>query len=365
MSTQKLKKICSHPSFEEMDAMMIVKPENVLYVLGFKVESDIAILLSSEEELTAFFPSLEYEQAKKHIEQDQELAKVTDIQLIPPGKPRYIQKFVKKQDIKALGFEDEFLSVKRYGEWKKKFKVETFIGASEILKNARLIKTTEEIERMKKASELGDKGFKKIHDIIDEGMTEKELAAEAEFEMRKSGSEGTSFDTIVASGKSSAYPHAYTSEKAIEDGDLIIVDIGAKYGGYCSDMTRSFIYGKQGEDEKKIITLVNAAQQHGLENARAGIECRELDKLVRDYIIAENKEWGKYFNHSLGHGVGIDIHEDPPLSPISSFTLKENMVVTIEPGLYIPELGGARTEDMVIIRKNDCEPLTRSKKYNY
>ena len=371
MSLEKIKRIRSHNKFDEIEAIFITKPENILYVLGFKIESDVFIMIPKEDtknnngKAWIFLNALEYDQANKIINADKAMSEIFDIILIPTGKPKFIQKTINKLKLNTVGFEDDFISVKKYEEWKKKFLNSNFIGASDILNKARLIKTEKEIQRMKDAAELGDIGFKTIFNAIEEGMTEKELAAEAEYAMRKAGSDGTSFDTIVASGEKSAYPHSITSNKKVQDGDLIIVDIGAKYNGYCSDMTRTFIFGKRDQAKMDLVNLVNEGQQFALDNVKAGLNCKELDKLIRDYFMDKNKDWGSRFIHSLGHGVGIDIHEDPYLSPISQETLEENMVVTIEPGLYIEGLGGARTEDQIVIKKDGFISLTNSKKYYY
>ncbi len=365
MSLEKLERIKSHEKFDDLDGILIVKPENVLYLLGFKVESEVFILIPREGRFWVFLNALEYDQAKKNIELDYELSKIVEIKQIPAGRPKFIQREINKLKFNAIGFEDEFISVNRYERWMTKFKINRFKGISDVLSDARLVKTQEELNRMKKASELGDIGFKAIFEIVKEGMTEKELAAEAEFAMRKAGSDGTSFDTIVASGEQSAYPHAKTSDKKVENGDLIIVDIGAIYNGYCSDMTRTFILGKNDANKARLVNLVNEGQKFGLDKIKAGLNCADLDKLVRDFFIEQHGEWGNRFIHSLGHGVGIDIHENPYLSPVSKFVLRENMVVTIEPGLYIPGLGGARTEDMVVIKEDGFISLTKSEKYYF
>ncbi|MFX1339408.1 MAG: M24 family metallopeptidase, partial [Promethearchaeota archaeon] len=354
---------------KDLEAIFLTKPQNIIYILGFKIESDTFIILPRDDindgMIMVFVNALEYDQVKKIIEQDKDFSKIVDLILIPGGKPKFIQKKVNKLGFSNVGFEEDFISVKKFGEWKEKFTIPNFVGTSNIILDARLTKTRDEIERMQKAANLGDIGFKTIFETIKSGITEEELAAEAEYEMRKAGSEGTSFDTIVASGENSAFPHAKTSDKKIEDGDIIIVDIGARYNGYCSDMTRTFIFGKADERKAKLVNLVNDGQKYALENIKADLSCMEMDKLVRDYFIEKNKEWGKRFIHSLGHGVGIDIHENPYLSPISEETLKENMMVTVEPGLYIPSLGGARTEDQVVIKKEGYLLLTHSKKYYY
>ena len=371
MSIEKIKKIRSHEHFcsNDIEAIFLAKAQNITYVLGFKIESDTFIVIPREDindgKLMVFVNALEYDQVTHILNQNTKFSEIIDLILIPGGNPKFIQKQVNKLKLRNVGFEDDFISVKKYSEWKEKFIVLNFIGASQILLDARLTKTQEEIERMKKAAKLGEIGFKTIHDSIKEGMTEEELAAVAEYEMRKAGSEGTSFDTIVASGEQSAYPHAKTSNKKVENGDIIIVDIGARFNGYCSDMTRTFIFGRIDSSKAELVNLVNEGQKYGLEQIRAELRCMEMDKLVRDYFIKKNKDWGNRFIHSLGHGVGIDIHENPYLSPISEETLKENMVVTIEPGLYIPGLGGARTEDQVVIKKEGYLSLTHSKKYYY
>lgn len=373
MSSQKISRIQNHPlvANDNMEALLITKPENIIYILGFKIESEVILLVPGsrpeklDDKIQVYLNALEYDQAKKNIEADKPLADIIETVLIPPGKPKFVQKTVNKFKLDCIGFEEEFISVKRFTEWQEKFRNTQLVGASQILKDARLIKTPKEIDQIKKAASLGDIGCEAVFESIQAGMTEKELAAIAEFEMRKAGSDGSSFDTIIASGENSAYPHALTSEKKVEEGDLIIVDIGARYNGYCSDMTRSFIFGTQTAEKKQLVNLVNNGQQAVLDAIHAGVKGTEMDKLARDYFIQQHSEWGTRFIHSLGHGVGIDIHEDPYLSPLSKGILEENMVLTIEPGLYIPGLGGARTEDLIVIKKDGFECLSHAKKYFY
>ncbi len=374
MSLERINRIRSHEKFVELDGILITKPQNVIYILGFKVESDVVIFIPREdkkyndEKIWVFFNALEYDQARKFIDEDKSLSFI-EIKQIPSGKPNFIYKTINKLELNSVGFEDDYISVKRYNEWNEKYKIDKFVESSEIINGARIIKTDKEIEAIRRAGEIGDLGFKTIFDGIEEGKTEYELVAEAEYAMRKAGSEGIPFDTIVASGENSAYPHAKTTNKKVQDGDIIIVDIGARFGGYCSDMTRTFIFGKEKESKEKakLINLVNDAQQYGLDNIKAGVKCCDIDKIVREFFINKNKEWGARFLHSLGHGVGIDIHETPYLSPLSQELLEENMVVTVEPGLYIPGqgLGGARTEDQILITKDSFIPFTHSKKIYY
>ena len=373
MSLEKINRIREHPEFNEgeFEAILVTSPENVLYVLGFKVESEISILIPKEDHketeghLQVFSSPLEYDEIKKNVALDPDLLNITDIVLIPPGATNFMGIQLKQLRIENLGFEDASVSVKKFEEWKGKYEISKFFWVSNLLLDARKIKTKQEIERIKKAADLGDIGFQTIYNSIEEGMTEKELAAEAEYEMRKAGGEGTSFDTIVASGHNSAFPHSTTSEKQVQDGDLIIVDIGSKYEGYCSDMTRTFIFGRVDPEKAELVNLVNDGQRYVLDQIKAGLICKEVDGFARDFFAQKKKEWSERFIHSLGHGVGVEIHENPYLSPISEEVLKENMIVTVEPGIYLPRIGGARTEDLLVIKENGYECLTHSEKYYY
>ena len=371
MSLTNIERIQADDRFNELDALLITKPENVLYCLGFKIESDTLIVIPNLnrkdriDKTIIFLNALEYDQAEMNIKNDKALSSNIEIREIPSGKPQFVEKTIKKMELDQVGFEDEYIPVKKHEEWKSKFKINNFTGASDIISKARLTKTTNEIEIIEKACKLGDIGFKTIYDSIEEGMTEVELAAEAEYAMRKAGAEGTSFPTIVATGERSAFPHAKTSEKKVKKGDIILVDIGARYEGYCSDLTRTFIFGKKNQDKEKLINLVNEIQEFTVNKIKVGMKCAEIDKIARDLFIEKNKEWGSRFIHSLGHGVGIDIHENPYLSPISQETIEENMVVTVEPGLYIPGLGGARTEDLIVVQKDGFRSLTHADKFYY
>ncbi len=226
---------------------------------------------------------------------------------------------------------------------------------NEFLREMRKTKTPGEIELMKKAARLAEKGMEKAEEVIEPGITELEVAAELEYEMRKAGSNGTAFNTIVGAGENSKFPHMEPGEKEIDEGNLIVVDLGAEWRGYKSDMTRTFSVSPTSK-QKKIMNLVQEAQKAGLEKVEAGIEAQKVDEAARKVFRENNME--EFYLHNLGHGVGLDIHEAPTLSPSSEDTLKENMVVTIEPGLYMEKVGGCRFEDTVVVRENGYEKLT-------
>ncbi len=226
---------------------------------------------------------------------------------------------------------------------------------SELLWELRKKKTTKEIKNIKKAGKLAREGLKRAEKILDSNLTEKELAAEIEYEMRKKGSEGTPFDTIVATGENSKHPHGLPKNKIVNEEDLITIDLGARWNGYCSDMTRTFCLNPN-DEKKKIMDLVKKAQEKCLQKVEEGISTKKIDETARDVFREENLE--KFYIHGTGHGLGLDIHEPPSLSLSSEEELEENMVVTVEPGIYIDGIGGCRFEDTIVVKKDGYEKLT-------
>ncbi|MGP2526602.1 M24 family metallopeptidase [Acidaminococcus sp. LBK-2] len=220
----------------------------------------------------------------------------------------------------------------------------------------RAVKTPEEMQRIRKAVAISDEAFLQLMPHIRAGRKESELAAELEYNMRKLGSTKPSFETICASGKRSALPHGVASEKVVEEGDFITFDFGATYDGYCSDITRTVVVGKAAPWQKEIYDIVLAANLLGEKTLKAGLTGIQVDRAVRDYITA--KGYGPNFGHGLGHGVGLDIHEKPVLNKANDQPLPAGAVVTIEPGIYLPDRGGVRIEDTVLVTEDGCERLT-------
>jgi len=369
--SKKLKQIRNHEGFKDIDAMFIINPKNIMYLLGFKIESETLIVIPNDEKINIsgnvkiFLNALEFDEANNKIQEDNELSKYIEIIKIPLGNSKFTPEMIKNFGYNCVGFEEDYTTMKKINEWKQQYKIPNFIGLSDAILNTRLIKMIKEIELLKEAAKLGDIGFKTIYNSIKEGMTERDLAAEAEYAMRKAGSDGTAFNTIVATGINSSYPHATVSDKIIKDGDIVLVDIGATFKGYHSDLSRTFIFGKVDKEKAKLINMVNESQKIALNCVKVGISCNELDKVTRDFFTEKKKEWSSRFIHSLGHGVGLDIHERPFISSTSQELIQENMVITIEPGLYIPGLGGARTEDLILIQKESYKSLSNSKIYYY
>lgn len=236
----------------------------------------------------------------------------------------------------------------------------SFEIAKDAIMESRMVKDEEELQKLAKAEAIGDEAFTHILDFMKPGVTEKEVALELEFFMKRQGASKLSFDTIVASGSNSSMPHAQVTDRKIQSGDFVTMDFGCVYQGYCSDMTRTIAVGNPTEEMKKVYQIVLEANLRAMDGIREGIPCNEIDALARDYI--KEQGYGDYFGHGLGHGVGLDIHEEPRFSPKCNIVTKENMVITDEPGIYLPGQFGVRIEDLVVVKKDGYEKLSHSAK---
>lgn len=275
---------------------------------------------------------------------------------------RLLGELFSEDGVEHVGFEEmDMLYGSLHNLWKKSgFGPEHWVMLGDSFAGLRAIKSEEELICLEKAESIGDAAFSYILGELRPGITELEIAAKLEYFMRSHGAAGTSFDTIVASGLHSAMPHAVPSEKKLETGDFVTMDFGCKYHGYCSDMTRTVVIGKAGERQKEVYQVVLEAQEAALLGLRPGMTCKEGDALARKVI--EKAGYGEYFGHSLGHSVGLEIHERPALSPKDEHILVPGMIETVEPGIYIPDFGGVRIEDMVVITEDGIRNLTHSPK---
>lgn len=257
----------------------------------------------------------------------------------------------------ALGFEETYITYQKYSEYKNSLEKVKLVPLKGVIEDLRTKKDNNEINSIKMAVKIADDAFPHILQFIKPGVREIEIASEIEYFMKKSGASGASFETIVASGKRSSMPHGVATEKKLEQGDAIILDYGAVYKGYCSDITRTVFLGKPDEELFKIYNIVLKAQMEAARGAFNGLKAKEIDGIAREIIIKEG--YGDNFGHGLGHGVGLEIHEQPSLSPFNENNIKNGMVVTVEPGIYLSGLGGVRIEDVVVI--NDQRPIVLTK----
>lgn len=337
---------------EKADAILLTSPYSLRYHTGFSGGEGIALIGKTEKFL---FVDSRYTEAAENEAKD-----FTVVEFGGGKRNQEIARRLTALNVTTLGFEEDVMTVSEHHSLQEALDVKDWVGCSRELRELRMVKSKEELSALRTAEQIGVDAFLAVLPQIKEGMTENELAAELEYQMRKRGAQGTSFETIAISGKKTSMPHGQPDDKKIAYGDFITMDFGCKYQGYCSDMTRTVVLGKANDEQKKIYETVRLAQETGLFALRPGVTGKEADDAARKVI--EEAGFGKYFGHSLGHGVGLEIHELPNLSPISDFILKPGMVVTCEPGVYIPDFGGVRIEDMVCITENGYENLTHLSK---
>jgi len=266
-----------------------------------------------------------------------------------------------------LGFEADYLSFAAHHRLSEGIKAKQLnlelIPTTNLVEHLRCIKEPGELELIIKAVELIDAAFEQLRTIIHPGVTEREAAWEIESFLRQNGSEGVAFDPIVASGPNSALPHAKPTERILRSGEAVLIDMGARIGGYCSDFSRTLCLGKADKTLQKIYSVVLEAQLTAIEGIESGMAAAQADQLARGVI--QQAGYATAFGHSLGHGVGIAVHELPALSPTSTDCLLDGMVFTIEPGIYLTGSGGVRIEDMVTLDKGKAKVLTKSKKDSF
>ncbi|MEA4920141.1 MAG: Xaa-Pro peptidase family protein [Clostridiaceae bacterium] len=265
------------------------------------------------------------------------------------------QEIIDKCGIKTLAFEDLLMPVRDYNRYKEALSAE-LVPVGNAFEELREVKDASEIALLVEAQRIAESSLSELLPMIKPGAFEDELAAELEYIMKKKGSEAVSFSTILLSGARTSMPHGKPSHKAVEAGDFVTIDFGAKKGGYGSDMTRTFAVGYADEEMKKIYAIVLEAQLAGIEALAVGKAGREVDKAARDVITKAG--YGQYFRHGLGHSLGLNIHENPKASALYEGAFKTGNVITIEPGIYIPGKGGVRTEDMLYLSPEGKVNLT-------
>lgn len=333
-----------------VDSFVTTDATHVRYLSGFSGSSGLLLVGKDEAVLVTDF---------RYEEQASQEAPDVRIEIARDG---LIEKLMETQGLigRRVGFESCWLSHKSYLTFKEKFTTSEWIPQEGMVESLSIIKDKTEIAKIREAVRIGDAVFAKVLRLVRPGISERDLAAEIEYVARRSGAEKTAFEPIVASGPHSSMPHAPVTDRRIEEGDLLTVDMGVVYEGYASDLTRTVVIGTPTAKQRRTYEIVLSAQNAALDEARAGIACAALDKVARGII--ENAGHGPEFGHSLGHGVGLRVHELPRLSSKEKRILEPGMVVTIEPGIYIAGWGGVRIEDLVVIREGGCENLTRASK---
>lgn len=313
-----------HSSF----GMVLLFSEKGYYITDSRYADEVSAVISSDFEVVTVTKSTAYEK---------------------------VGELLASYNVKTLGYEDASLLHVEYLDLCSTFPNVKFVGVSDVIGAMRAVKTDEEIAIIKRATQISDKVLLSLQKFIKQGVTEKEVRDELEYQMRLLGAEGPAFDSIVAFGEHTAIPHAHCGEKKLEKGDFILIDFGAKVDSYCSDMTRTMSFGEPSSKLKAIYSTVQFAQKYTLDGIKSGLTGKEVDSFAREYLRARGL--GDYFTHGSGHGLGLNIHEYPSLAASSTDVLQENMVITCEPGVYIKGLGGVRIEDTVIVKNDGIEIL--------
>jgi Xaa-Pro aminopeptidase len=330
------------------DAMLVTKLVNVRYLSGFSGSAGV-LLIGAED---VFFTDSRYE--------EQSAREVPDCRrVIPPQNGESVlASEVAAAGIARLAIEASHVTLATAKSWSEKMAGVSFVETTGVVEELRKVKDPTEVEAMRRAAAIGDAALTESLGRLREGMTEASFAAELEDAMRRAGSQGLSFDTIVAFGPSAAEPHHRPGAHRLQRGDLVKLDFGATFGGYHSDMTRTVAFGEPDPELAKIYEIVRAAQQAGLEAVAAGTTGGHVDEASRSVVEAA----GHSFGHGTGHGCGLEVHEAPTLRKESDDLLGAGMAVTVEPGIYLPGLGGVRIEDLVVVTEGGCDILTRSPK---
>lgn len=330
---------------KKIDGFLVTNIKNIRYLTGFSGSSAFVLITANTR---LFFTDFRYkEQAAVEV-------RGFEIELQKGKRIHTLRRFIKKLVIRSLCFEKS--ASYEFYENLKKLHVR-LMPQKDFIENMRKVKDTEEIECIKKAVQRAEKAFIKIKPKIQAGIKEKEIALRLEEQLKKEGCTRVPFDIIVASGKNASMPHARRTEKRIQKGDFVIIDWGGEADGYYSDMTRTFLVKDEALSGKiKIYEAVNKARQKAIASVREGINTQDIDRIARDTI--RNAGYGEFFGHGTGHGIGLDVHEPPGISWIKGEAVCSSMVFTIEPGIYIPEFGGVRIEDMVLVKNRKAELLT-------
>mgnify|MGYP000871441070 FL=1 len=333
-----------------LDCLLVNMAENRRYVSGFTGSAGTLVITPSAALLLTDF---------RYVEQATHQAPLFTIRRYDDLVSTLGEVFA-EHGCGRVGFESDVVTYDQYVKWQEKLADVEWVAAPGIVEELRMIKDEAEIAAMKRAATIADTAWSELLPHMVPGVSERALALELEFSMRRGGASGLAFDIILAAGPNGALPHAIPGERILAPGDLVVMDFGARYGGYCSDMTRTVLIGKACQESRNLYSIVLEAQLAALDAVGPGKTGQEVDAVARQIITEAG--YGEQFGHGLGHGVGLAIHEEPRLSPKGDKVLRPGMVVTVEPGIYLPGFGGVRIEDLVLVTEDGYRVLTHSTK---
>lgn len=340
----------------KLDALLVTEPQNRCYLSGYTtpdhgIQESSGVLLIPQQGTPFLLTD------SRFTLQAEEEAQGYQVEVSHKGLLALLKELLPSLGIRNLAFESHYFLHSTAGKLER---LAADLGITlhprlGLIERMREIKDAEEIQQIQAAVRLNEEVFQRIYADVSPGITEKALARRIEQTMQDMGAEGPSFPTIVAFGQNAAKPHAIPTDRVLQDGDLVLIDMGLVLQGYCSDMTRTFIVGTGNAVFLDRLRLVQAAQQAAVEIIRAGVLSSTVDLAARDLLAAAG--YGDFFTHSLGHGVGLAVHEAPRLSHRSRKRLEAGMIVTVEPGIYLPDWGGIRWENMVLVQEEGCKML--------
>ncbi|MEM7322257.1 MAG: Xaa-Pro peptidase family protein [Actinomycetota bacterium] len=335
-----------------VDALVVTKPVNIRWLTGFTGSSGLVVV--GPEVLTLITDD------RYDVQVRQQVADAAVEATIAITRNPMDPVTAAVAGLPAVGLESDHITWSQQRRIAGLLDAATTVPTEGLVETLRQVKDPGEIERLKKAAAIADDALAAVRPELGRGRTEVAIARLLEREMIDRGADGLSFPTIVAAGLNSAKPHATPSDRPIEDGDMVVIDFGAAVDGYGSDMTRSFLVGRVSTRQQDMFDAVIEAQAAGVAAVAAGVDEREIDRICRDRL-AEH-QLAEAFTHGAGHGIGLEIHENPFLSTRATGILRSGYVITVEPGVYLPELGGVRIEDSVVVTRSGCEPITKSSK---
>ncbi len=348
----KLEKLRRELKENSIDAVIILDELNQKYLSDFAFTD--GLLLISQARACMITDFRYFEMAEKSASAEFEI-------LMPENRTDFITSFLKETEAKTVGFEGSFVPYAVYNRYKTSYPFVEFVDIKDMIEIVRQVKTEDEISKIQKAQNITDKAFTHLLNVITPNMTEQEVAAELEYAMRREGASAFAFETIAVSGTGSALPHGTPETVKLRTG-FLTMDYGAKFDGYCSDMTRTIVIGKADDEIKSLYNTVLKAQTEAIQYLKEGADCGEADRIARE-IIDSIPQYKGTFGHSLGHSVGLFIHESPRLARTAGGRkLRKNEILTVEPGIYLYGKYGCRIEDMVAIKENGVYNFTHSTK---
>ncbi|MFA6617879.1 MAG: aminopeptidase P family protein [Candidatus Neomarinimicrobiota bacterium] len=353
MNSNRLKRLRGILEKEKLDAIFVRATSNLRYISGFSGSNGMCYIRLDD---AWFFTDFRYK--------TQSAAEVNNMHIDVPVGKGLLQAMKDSGCVKdgaTIAFEGNHLNFEQYDELKKAFPSCHFVSRSLMMEKLASVKEEYELDCLREAARITDAAFAELLNEIKPGVSERMLDAKLSYIMKSLGSERDSFDTIVASGINGSRPHHSPTDKLLQNGELITIDFGAMYKGYHADVTRTVCLGKADDKQREIYHIVLSAQEKAIAGLKPGLTGREVDAIARDYITS--KGYGEYFGHGLGHGLSLEIHAEPRLSPTNREALLAGQVVTVEPGIYIPGWSGVRIEDDLIITESGCENITTAAKH--